>query len=483
MGLGQRREAAAVLEQSLRLAPDFTAARYDYAGVLFRLHRFAAALSELERLLASDPTNPLFRQLQATVLENMGELEQTLAIRKSLLAENQERAETWVSYGHALRALGRQEESAAAYRGAIERRPSCGAAYWALANMKTVRFTEAELETMRTESLHSKVSPDDRIALQFALGKAYEDARLFDKSFEQYAKANAAMRLRLDEVPEAFKPRAGANKAVFTRDFLDARKGAGCDRPDPIFVVGKPRSGTTLVEQILSSHSMIEGTGELPYIAALATELRERNTPGQPSAYPELVASLNSAALREIGERYLDSAKVHRRLGRPFFIDKKPANHFHIGLIHLALPKARIIDVRRNPAACCFSMYKQYFSTTNLRLSELGEIYRDYVEMMAFFDQALPGKIHRVVYEEIVQDPEGETRKLLAHLQLPFEENCLRFYESKRAVLTPSSEQVRRPISGESLEHWRNYERHLGPLLRSLGTVLTSYPKVPEELQ
>jgi hypothetical protein len=319
--------------------------------------------------------------------------------------------------------------------------------------------------------------------MQFALAKAFEDLGAYDRSFEQYAKANAATRLRIEYDPNTLSSGVAANKALFTSEFLRSRGGVGCKMRDPIFILGRPRSGSTLVEQILSSHSAIEGTAELPYITLLASRLEQRESTTYGTDYLKVLAGMEPAALTALGEEYIVDTRVHRKLDRPFFIDKKPGNFAHIGLIHLILPNAKIIDARRHPAASCLSMFKHYSSKGRIRLAELGRFYRDYVELMAHFDRVLPGRIHRVIYEDMIADPEAEVRRLLDYLDLPFEESCLRFYETKRTVLTPSSEQVRRPITGEAVDYWRNFEPWLGTLITSLGSVFTEYPSVPEELR
>jgi len=472
-GLDQHQKAVTLLAVALELAPDFAAARFDYAKLLFETNRFSAALEQAELLLADAPSNPLFRHLKATILQTVGEHVQALAIFEQLAAENPARAQSWLGYGDSLRMAGFREKSVAAYRRAIACRPSFGSAWWSLANMKTVGFGDADIAAIQKQLLEPDISPDDRVLLQFALGKAYEDKGVYDRSWEHYAKANAAMRLRVDYDPDTLSSGVAANKHVFTAEFLRSRSGTGCSAAGPIFILGRPRSGSTLVEQILCSHSMVEGTAELPYIAALARqETSEKD-------FPDLVEQLGPDTLLGLGQAYLESAHIHRKLGRPFFIDKNPANYFYIGLIQLILPNAKIIDVRRNPAAASLSIFKQYYSRINLRLNELGRFYCDYVELMAHFDRVMPGRVHRVIYEEMVSNPEAEVRRLLDHLGLPFEEACLRFYETERPVLTPSSEQVRRPISNEAVDHWRNYEKWLAPLIKSLGPVLTEYPAVP----
>ncbi|MGD0190410.1 MAG: sulfotransferase [Rhizomicrobium sp.] len=483
MRLGRLHGAARLLARCLELAPDFTAARFAYAKLLFRLNRFTDSLCETETLLARDGGNPLFRRLKAHNLSVVGQDETALAIWKQLAHEDPDRAESWIVYGHALRENGFREESIAAYRKALDCRATSGLAWWSLANMKTVRFAEADVVAMQDQLNRTDMTPDDRVNMLFALGKAYEDRKSYDKSFEYYARGNASLRLRLDHNWGAVDARIAAEKTLFTPEFFDSRREAGCKAPDPIFVVGRPRSGSTLIDQILSSHSAIEGTAELPYIPALAARLEECESAALASDYPGVLGKLDSSVLSGLGEEYLRSAQVHRRQARPFFIDKSPNNYYYIALIHLVLPNAKIIDARRHPAACCFSNFKQNFASANFRLSELGHVYRNYVELLAHFDRVLPGRIHRVIYEDMIADPETEIRKMFDYLALPFEENCLRFYESDRAVRTPSSEQVRKPISGEAVDHWRHYEPWLGALINSLGTVMAAYPSVPDELR
>ncbi|HTT98977.1 MAG TPA: sulfotransferase [Rhizomicrobium sp.] len=477
---GRLHEAAALFERCLERAPGFAAARYRYANLLFRLNRFAAALREMDILLAHDSGNPLFRQMKANLLRIIGDDAQSLVLFEQLAEEHPSRAECWIAYGHALRVMGYQDKSVAAYRNAIDRRPSSGLAWWSLANMKTLRFGAPDTAAMETQLRWPDISPDDRIALQFALGKAHEDLGAYDKAFDHYAKANAGLRLRLPYNAGKIASRAADSRRLFTAGFFESHKAVGCTAPDPIFIVGQPRSGSTLIEQILSSHSAIEGTAELPYIPAIVAEMEEREGADD---YLDVLARLEPGAFAAMGEDYLDRARVHRKTHRPFFIDKRPANFWHIGLIQLMLPNAKIIDARRNPAACLLSMFKLYFNRARPHLTELGRSYRDYVSLMAHFDTVLPGKIHRVIFEDLIGDPEAETRRLLDYLGLPFEESCLRFYEASRTVRTSSSEQVRRPITGEAVDQWRNFEPWLGPLLRSAGSAFSEYPSVPEELR
>jgi tetratricopeptide (TPR) repeat protein len=481
--LGRTGEAMALLQRCLDLAPDFANARFNFANLLVNQHRFDEALAEADRLLRHDDRNPLFRQLKAGILETTGDVGQAASIYQELANENPQRAECWVNCGHALRATGARVECVAAYRRAIECRPSFGMAWWGLANLRTGSFDADDVRAMETQLARSDIAPGDRAGLQYALGKAHEDLGAFDRAFEQYEKGNETMRQRLNYDPATLTRSVGRNKELLTPEFFDARRGAGCPSPDPIFILGRPRSGSTLVEQILSSHSAVEGTAELPYIGAAAAALVERKDVPWGSEYLQALARLPADALTALGEEYLKRAQRHRKLARPFFIDKMPSNFFHAGLIALILPNAKIVDVRRHPAACCLSIFKSFSSKGSLRLAELGRFHRDYVDLMAHFDRVLPGRIFRVTYEALVADSETEIRKLLGYLGLPFEETCLRFHETKRSIVTPSSEQVRRPLFAGAVEHWRNFEPWLGPLIDSLGAVHTDYPEVPAAMR
>jgi hypothetical protein len=312
--------------------------------------------------------------------------------------------------------------------------------------------------------------------LQFALGKALEDAGDYGAAFEQMAQANASLRSRIEYDPKSLTRGVAANKALYTADFFAARAGAGCASTAPIFILGRPRSGSTLLEQMLASHSAIEGTAELPYGPALAAGLNHRSGPAYGTDTLTALGRMSAPELAALGEAYLQSAGVHRRLGRPHFIDKNPANFAHIGMLHLMLPAAKIIDMRRHPVACSFSMFKSLGGKSRLRLDELGRLYRDYVDLLAHFDAVMPGRVLRVFYEDLVREPERELRRVFAHLGLPFEAACLRFHETSRTVLTPSSEQVRQPLHTGAVDHWRHFEPWLTPLIESLGPAHSAYP-------
>jgi tetratricopeptide (TPR) repeat protein len=477
MKLFRYREAGDLLARCLELAPDFHLARYNYAVVLTRQNRLPEALEEARRVLASDPANPNYLLLEGNVLVQMGDHEQALERFERVLATypNQPRAQ--MNYGHALKTVGRLDESIAAYRRCIALQPDIGEAYWSLANLKTYRFTDAEIVLMREQLVATKGRAEDQSHLAFALGKALEDRGEFDESFDCYERGNRIRKVnhRHDARINVFD--TARQMKTLTAEFFAARQGWGCPAPDPIFIVGLPRSGSTLLEQILSSHSQVQGTAELVDVIQISRLLGEKSRRLPASKYPEVLATLDAVRFRELGESYMASTSVQRN-GRPFFIDKMPNNFRHVGLIHLMLPNAKIVDARRHPMACCFSGFKQLFAsgqTFTYGLEEIGKYYRDYVFLMDHWDRVLPGRVLRVEYEDMVTDSANQVRRLLDYCRLPFEEQCLRFWETERAVRTPSSEQVRQPIYRSGLEQWRNFEKHLGPLKEALGPVLERY--------
>jgi tetratricopeptide (TPR) repeat protein len=477
-------DAQRILERCLSLAPSFDAARHNYASVLNRQGKAAAALPQVEQLLGKEPANPGYRNLKAAILANLGDYAGSANIYAQVLKEYPQQSKVWMSYGHALKTSGQIVDAVEAYRRAIQIEPKLGEAWWSLANLKTFRFSEPDVLAIRAALAREDLNEDDRLHLEFALGKALEDRAAYPESFAHYASGNSIRR--------RFQPYSAAetsdfvrrSKALFTSEFFAARTDAGVAAADPIFIVGLPRSGSTLIEQILSSHSLIEGTMELPDVPQLARELARRNDRDEAEVFFESVAALTSGELRALGERYLEATRVFRKTSAPYFIDKMPNNCLYVGLIHLILPKAKIIDARRHPLACGFSCFKQHFArgqSFTYGLEGIGRYYRDYVELMAHFDAVLPGRVHRVFHEAMVEDTEREVRRLLAHCGLPFEEACLRFYENERAVRTASSEQVRQPIFREGIDQWRHYERWLEPLKSALGPVLKTYPQVPAE--
>jgi tetratricopeptide (TPR) repeat protein len=470
--LGRYGDAEALLERALELAPGFAPARHNLAVVLYRQNRAAEALVHIEQLLKVDPADPGYRNLKAAALSLTGDYEGSIRLYESVLAKHPGQAKGWLSYGHALKTAGRQADSIAAYRKSLDLEPGFGEAWWSLANLKTVRFAEADVEAMRAQLERPALSDDDRLHLHYALGKALEDAGEAETSFRHYAEGARLRRGQIDYDADETTAQLERSRALFTPAFFAARAGWGCPDPAPIFVVGLPRSGSTLVEQILASHSEVEGTMELPDLVTLARGLGERRRRADAAPYPDILAELGPDEARRLGELYIERTRIQRKLGRPHFIDKLPNNFLHVGLIQLILPGARIIDARRAAMATCFSAFKQHFArgqNFSYDLEELGLYYRDYIALMAHFDEVLPGRVHRVSYERMVEDTEAEVRRLLEYCRLPFERNCLEFHRNARPVRTASSEQVRKPIFRDGLDQWRRFEPWLGVLKRSLG--------------
>lgn len=480
--LGRLEDSERLLARCLELAPTFHAARQNYAMVLHRANKPKEALAQIDALLATDPANPSARNLKAVVLCRIGDYAPAIELYDGILREYPDHGRIWLSFGHALKTAGQRDRAIAAYRRSIELDPGFGEAWWSLANLKTFRFEPADIAAMRTQLQRTDLDPEQHSQFEFALAKALEDAGEHAESFRCYESGNARRRAQLPYRSEDASQRVRRSVQLFTPDFLRARAGSGNDAPDPIFIVGLPRSGSTLVEQILSSHPSVEGTMELPEIISLTHDLRRSGGEGRNTAYHDVLATLDAERLREMGGQYLANTRVQRKTGAPFFIDKMPNNFFHVGLIHLMLPRARIIDARRHPMACCFSGYKQYFArgqNFSYGLDDIGRYYRDYVALMAHFDEVLPGRIHRVVYEDMVDDTETQVRRLLDYCGLPFDPQCLRFFENDRPVRTASSEQVRQPIYRDGIDQWRHYEPWLGPLKAALGDVLDHYPEPP----
>jgi predicted Zn-dependent protease len=473
-------DAQHLLERCLELAPSFDAARYNYAVVLNRQVQPAAALAHVEQLLSKEPRNPGYRNLQAAVLANLGDYQLSIGVYEAVLKEFPRQPKIWMSYGHSLRTAGRAAEAIAAYRRSIAMEPTLGEAYWSLANLKTYQFSQADVAAMRSALAREDLGDDDRLHFEFALGRALEDQTHYEESFTHYARGAALRRQAHPYDADDNHAYVRSSKAVFTPEFFAARSAVGLPAADPIFIVGLPRAGSTLLEQVLASHSLVEGTMELPHIPQIVRDITGRQV--RHRELPQALAELTHEQLRTFGERYLESTRLMRKSGAPFFIDKMPNNCMYVGLIQLMLPNAKIIDARRHPLGCCFSCFKQHFArgqSFTYALEDLGRYYHDYVELMAHFDGVLPGRVHRVFYEDVIEDTETQVRQLLDYCGLPFEEACLRFYQNERAVRTASSEQVRRPIFREGLEHWRHYEPWLEPLKVSLGSVLTSYPRIP----
>jgi len=470
--IGRWKDAENLLRRAVELAPGWAAAKANLALVLGRMGRPAEALQLLDDVFEEEPEEIGHWNLKAATLGRLGDFGEAIRLYEDVLAKAPRQPRVWLSYGHMLKTVGRQAEGIAAYREAIAIRPELGEAWWSLANLKTVRFDESDIVSMKAALDEPGVGDDDRFHLDFALGKAMHDSGRADDAFAHYSRANA---LRLKSQP--YRPGEITRTVdrcidTFTADTFAERSG-GCEAPDPIFIVGMPRAGSTLIEQILSSHSLVEGTSELPDIPVLAIKL---------GRYPGAILDASPDERRAVGEEYLKRSGVQRRTGRPFFIDKLPNNWLYVPFIQLVLPNAKIIDARRHPLGCCFSNFRQHFArgqAFTYDLEHVGRYYFDYARLMAHVAAVLPGRVHRVIYERMIDDTEGQVRALLDYCWLEFESACLEFYKTERAVRTASSEQVRRPIYRDAAEEWRAYEAHLGPLKKALGSVLDDYPEAP----
>ena len=474
--IGRLRDAEALLRRAVELAPNFIPARSNLAIVLYRQNRADEAISELETLSALDPDDVTHDSLRAAAKGRLGDYEEAIELYGSVLERFPGQPKIWMSYGHLLKTVGQQAESVAAYRRALDVSPALGEVWWSLANLKTVRFDDADIALMEAGLARADISSEDRFHLHFALGKALEDRKEAAASFHHYDEGNRLRAAELESHERNVTRHVEAAKALFTPEFFAQRAGQGCDAADPVFILGLPRAGSTLLEQILSSHSLVEGTMELPDIPHIAGQL------GSIDHWPEKLAGASPDDLERMGETFLERTRIQRKSDKPFFIDKLPNNWLHVGLIHLILPNAKIIDARRHPMACCFSNFKQHFARGQgftYSQTDIGRYYTDYVEFMAHIDRVLPGRVVRIFHEDMVDDSEREIRRLLDALRLPFEESCLRFWENDRAVRTASSEQVRRPIFKEGTEQWLMFEPYLGPLKAALGPVLSAYPTVP----
>lgn len=477
----RNQEATSLLEDAVRLAPDCVETRKDYARTLQQDLKWKESNEQFDIVIAAEPENAAALGAKAFNLVLLGESADAIDLLEKAREKLSNEPSYWLSYGNVLRTIGKSEPAIAAYRRSLELDPEFGPAWWGLANLKTQRFSPGETEMMLEQSKNERAHPEIRCHLEFALGKALEDSGDYERSFQHYCKGNELRCPRVAGNEENFAKLVEQTKSVFTREFFERREAGGCTSREPIFIVGLVRSGSTLIEQILSSHSAIEGTGELPDLIAIVRDLQARHPDID---YAGMLGELNGNELRDSGEQYIQSTRPQRRLGRPHFTDKAPLNFLYVGLIHLILPNARIIDARRHPIACCFSAYKQLFpmgsATHTYSLEDVGKNYQLYVDVMAHYDAVLPGRVHRVIYEELVRNPEAEIRRLLTYCGVEFEESCLRFHETGRGVRTVSSEQVRRPIYSEALDQWRNYEPWLGPLKAALGPVLDAYPAVPD---
>lgn len=477
--LGVLEDAEYLLESAVEFEPDNVAARIDYIQALRKRQKFFAALEQAKILLAKDEADPKFRSIYAVECMQTGDFDAAIANFRKILERLPEDPVTLTSLGHAQKTRGDFQEAVDSYLAALKAHPYHGEAYYSLANLKTYKFTAEEIAEMRAVEQNSNLAPMDQVYLNFALGKAYEDNEDYKQSFECYASGNklkkAQSRYKADVMTGEFEEQ----RRICTPELFARNKNAGCPAPDPIFILGLPRAGSTLLEQILSSHSQVDGTLELPNILSLSQRLRRRSTSGKAADYPEILEQLSEEELTEFGEEYIRDTRVHRS-GAPFFIDKMPNNFRHIGLIKLILPNARIIDARRDAMACCFSGFKQLFAEGqefSYSLTDIGLYYRDYVRLMAHWDEVLPGQVLRMQNEDLIEDFENQVRRMLDFCGLPFEESCLRYYETKRNIRTPSSEQVRQPISRAGVDQWRNYAEFLQPLEAALASSQDDSPE------
>ncbi|MGH6951075.1 MAG: sulfotransferase, partial [Vitreimonas sp.] len=478
---GRAREAEACLRRALQLAPDFMLARHALGQLLMGLGRLEEADAEADYLVRLDPNNPGSRRLKAAILTALGDFDGALGVYEGLVKRDTPRhAGAWMSYGHVLKTVGRTDEGIAAYRKSVSFDPALGQSWFSLSNLKTFRFADPELAQLEAQLARSDLPDAERVFMLYALGKAHEDAGRTGEAFARYREGARLHRSGVSYDPAQLTGLVDASERLLTREFFAARPG-GCEAPDAIFIVGLPRSGSTLVEQILASHSMVEGTAELADLNAIAYAL-DSSVPMDGNYIPAL-AGLDAATRKSRGESYLRTTRVQRKQGKPLFINKMPNDFRHIGLIQLILPNAKIVDARRHPMACAWSCFKQHFALGQhftYDFKELAAWYRDYVRLMAHYDTMLPGRVHRIIHEELVGDPEPHIRALLDYCGLPFEAACLAPHETERAVRTASSEQVRQPISAKGLDRWRACEPYLSELREALGNVVATYPSVPE---
>ncbi len=476
-------DAEALYAGVLAMVPDHHEAREEYVQVLIGLHKFVQAREALEPLLQTFPTNHVYRTHAATIQIGLGDSESVIPAYRAMLSEIGDdapaaplrRADLNLWLGHSLKTIGHTSEAIDAYMAATAIRPEFGDAWWSLANLKTYRFTPEAIAIMRARLDDPATAEIDRIHLAFALGKALEDAGDYEASWAAYARGNAMHRAASGYAPEVFEKNTSEQKRVCTPAFFAKRAGWGLDDPSPIFVLGLPRSGSTLIEQILASHSMVEGTQELPDIQRIVHGLQGRELDFDNPRYPAVLGEMDEETVRRFGERYITDTMPNRVMGKPLFIDKMPNNFRHIGLIHLILPNAKIIDARREPMACCFSNLKQLFTRGQeftYGVDDIARYYKTYVELMNHWDAVLPGRVLRVQHEDVVDDLDSSVRRILDYCGLPFEDACIEFHKTKRSVRTPSSEQVRQPIFRDGLEQWKNFEPWLEPLRKALGPEL-----------
>lgn len=469
--LGVLEDAEFLLDTATQLEPNNTRVRIDYIQALRKRQKYDAALQQAKVLLDSQPDNPRFKSIYAVECMQTGDFEAALNMFDDILQTLPGDPVTLTSKGHAQKTRGDFQDAVASYHQAIDTNFGHGEAYYSLANLKTYRFSKNEITNMASLASDNNLSFMDRVYINFSLGKAYEDSNDYARSFRHYQQGNRLKNSQSKYRAEQMTEELDAQKEIFTEEFIRSMEGSGHSAPDPIFILGLPRAGSTLLEQILSSHSQIDGTLELPNILSLSQRLRRMTVDKETPGYPKVLPLLDKEQYSEFGREFIEDTRIHRA-GAAFFIDKMPNNFRHIGLIKLMLPNARIIDARRNPLDCCLSGYKQLFAegqefTYDLR--DIGQYYRDYVALMDHWNQVLPGFVLQVNNEDVIEDLEGQVRRMLDFCGLPFEESCLNFHKTERNVRTPSAEQVRRPVSRSGLGQWRHFDQYLGELKEVLG--------------
>ena len=466
-------EAEFLLESCVEFCPDHRNARIEYVNVLLKVQKFAEAHKQAEHLLSNHPNDTdIIQSLYASSCSGVGKTDKAIQSYKLLMKHHPKNHFFPVSLAHVYKSNGHMDEAFALYRKAFNIKRDHGNAYWSLANTKSYLFTDVELAQMVDVESNPGTSENDRIQLCFALGKAYEDRQVYDRSFGYYRKGNATKMRQVKFSRRQLRVRVDSQIETCTKTLFTRKHGLGLEARDPIFIVGLPRAGSTLIEQILSSHSLVDGTMELHNILNLAKRLRGRAEAREaPPRYPKILTEIDDSYFRRFGTQYIKDTRAYRGKA-PFFIDKMPNNFFHIGLIKLILPNAKIIDARRHPMACGFSNFKQLFGEGqefSYGLREIGDYYRHYIMLMDHWDRVLPDFVLRVQYEDIVDNLEAQAHRILDFCGLPFEQTCVEYYKSERSIRTPSAHQVRQPIFTSSIEQWRNFERWLNPLKETLG--------------
>ena len=474
-------DAEFLLESCVEFDPDHRNARIQYVNALLRKQKFAEAHDQASELMARFPNDlDAVRPLYASACMGVGKNDEAQRQYEQLMQDRPDNHFYPVSLAHVLKSDGNLDGAVALYRKAYEIKPDYGDAYWSLANAKSYKFTDAEISCMLDALAADSTENEDRIQISFALGKAFEDKKDFESAFEHYDRGNQLKKADTHHHEKPLQQRIDSQIEICTAELFEAKKGLGLAAQDPIFIVGLPRAGSTLLEQILSSHSKVDGTMELHNILNLAKRLRGRNDEedGTPR-YPKILTEIEETYFKRFGQQFIDDTRAYRQ-SAPYFIDKMPNNFFHIGLIKLILPNAKIIDARRHPMACCFSGFKQLFGEGqefSYSLRDIGNYYRQYVKLMDHWDAVLPGFVHRVQYEDVVSDLDGEVRRLLDFCNLEFEDACVQYHKTERSIRTPSAEQVRQPIYKSGIDQWRNFEQWLHPLKDALGPeILERYP-------